>query len=187
VTVFRLTTRKRCGTRPKPCRWLSGQWKCYEVVRGRLVVRFLGRRWHGLTALSGVRDGTSLSYLPGESTYATVIEMKKKKVGGGANGPVHLAPMESVLLGAHHSIVAHMATLKYDDGDPRRPGEFRIRPAGAMWVAEALDYDARCSLQCVQATLDDAVAGLALLLEADDAPWQPCSWMKEPPAPRKKK
>lgn len=104
--------------------------------------------------------------------------MKKKKIGVAAQGPVHLAPMETTIMGQVHALVAHMATLRYDDGDPRRPGEVRIRPAGAMWVAEAIDYDAAVRLQCIQASLDDALAGLSLLLETEDAPWEQCPWLK---------
>jgi hypothetical protein len=125
-------------------------------------------------------------YLRGFTCYQELKEMKKKKIGASLQGPVHLAPMETKLLAQLHALVAHMATLRYDDGDPRRPGEIRIRPAGAMWVAEALDYDAACRLQCIQSELDDAMAGLHLLLETEDAPWEQCPWLK-PPAQKKSK
>lgn len=187
MSVFRLTRRKSLCTWTRPRAWLSSQWKSYEAVRGRLIVRFLGRRWQGLFVLAVVKNGRERYVFDGVRSYLEVGEMKKKKIGVSKDGPVHLAPMESEIFSKMGSIPAHMATLRYEDGDPRKPGEFRIRPAGAMWCAEALDYDARCQLQCIAATLDDAVVGLSLLLEQEDAPWQQCPWMKEPAAPRKKK
>jgi len=185
--VTLLTPRKRGAMWTRPRRWLSGEWKRYEARRGALVVHYVGRRWWGLIAVAVERAGKVRELFPDHNTYEALSAMKKKKVGGAKNGPVHLAPMESVVLGAYHPLIAHMATLRYEDGDPRKPGEIRLRPAGAMWVCEALDYDARCSLQAVQATLDDTLASIVLLLEQDDAPWQPVTWMKEPPAPRAKK
>lgn len=182
-----LTMRKRSGKWSRPRAWLSGQWKTYECSRGNVVFRFTGKRWWGLTCYERVKGGKVLPLLVGFVSYEALSAMKKKKVGGGKDGPEHLAPMESVVFGQLFELVKHMATIKYEDGDPRKPGEVRVRPAGLMWVAEALDYDACCMVQCVQPTLDDALAGLQLLLEQENAPWQPCTWMKPPAVARKKK
>lgn len=182
-----LTRRKPRATRGRYRRTLPKCWTTYHVAYGGRVYQLGGCKSWGVTFVRSSQGDETHDLVPGFTSYPELKAMKKKKATASAAGPVHLAPMESKLLAKLHSLVAHCATLRYDDGDPRKPGEIRFRPVGAMWVCEAIDYDACVRLQCIQATLDDAIAGLALLLDTEDAPWEECSWMKQGAAKKAKK
>jgi len=110
------------------------------------------------------------------ATYPGVSElgMKKRQVKGkaGADAAVHLAPMESVVMGSLHNIIAHCATTRYEDGDPRVPGWITVKTFGSGWVVTVKDPDAGLSLSATAATLDDALALADLLLGSEDAPWE---------------
>jgi hypothetical protein len=108
--------------------------------------------------------------------YKEMVQMKKKKAAADSPSGRHVAPLESVVLGRHHSIVAHCAVTQYDDGDSRKPGWITVRTMGAAWVIEVKDPDTCQLMRVVQATLDDALTMLALLLDSEDAPWEPDPW-----------
>lgn len=100
--------------------------------------------------------------------------MKKRTVRtDGTAGPVHLAPMESNYLTQIQPIVAHCATCRYSDGSPRRPGWITVSTAGTSWVVTAKEPDAAAQLRVTGATLDEALDMLSLLLDSEDAPWEP--------------
>jgi hypothetical protein len=95
--------------------------------------------------------------------------------------------MESNLLAAHMGIVGHCAVTRYDDGDPRKVGWIVIKTLGSAWQIEAKDPDTCCTLRVVQANLDDALGLINLMLESDEAPWEPDTWLQQAAAKGKKK
>jgi hypothetical protein len=92
---------------------------------------------------------------------------------------MHVAAMESQLFHKHHSLVAHMAVTAYEDGDRRIPGWISIKTIGAAWQVEIKDPDTLQLMRVTQATLDDALTLAALLLDSDDAPWEPDTWAQQ--------
>lgn len=104
-----------------------------------------------------------------------------------ADGASHLAPLESQVFGKLHPLVAHCAVVKYDDGEPRKPGWFTVKAMGAAWVVEVKDPDSCSRLVCVGNTLDDALALASVLLESAEAPWEPDTWLAQQAAKQKTK
>lgn len=114
--------------------------------------------------------------------------MKRKRQGEkAANLALHLAPLESNVFSAFHPLVAHCAVTQYDDGEPRRPGWITFKTMGSSWVLEAKDPDSCSRLVVVQTTLDDALALLSVLLESEEAPWEPDPWLMQQAAKERKK
>ena len=107
--------------------------------------------------------------------------MKKKSqvVVEGKDGVKHLAAVESNVFGRLPSLVAHCCVTRYDDGDPRKPGWFTIKTLGAAWVIQVKDPDSCSQLQATAGTLDDALALAEMLLESEQAPWEPDQWLKQ--------
>jgi len=112
--------------------------------------------------------------------------MKKKKVSSDATSVVHAAPMESVPFSALHSIIAHCATTRYEDGDPRQVGWVTITTQGPAWKVTVKDPDSCCQMTTTAATLDDALALADVLLGSDEAPWEPDPFLKRSEAQKKK-
>lgn len=121
-----------------------------------------------LTRLDRGGVATTILYLPVKVT--TVKKPIPQATQG--TGPIHLAPVESRVFTGLGNIVAHLAEVRYDDGSPRQPGTLFIRTMGGAWQVTATAPDAQCRLPVVANTLDDALAGLDLLLGAADAPWE---------------
>lgn len=107
--------------------------------------------------------------------------MKKKVVGavGSAGASKHLAPVESNIFDKLHQLVAHCAVVRYDDGDPRRPGWFTVKTLGAAWVVEVKDPDACARLTATADTLDNALVLADMLLGAEEAPWEADPFLKK--------
>lgn len=108
-----------------------------------------------------------------------VVDVKKRTIGtasANSRGVEHLAPVETKVLSVLTNLVSHMATVRYDDGETRQPGQLILKTQGAAWVVVVKDPDACAQLQCVGQTLDDALALADLLLGAEDAPWELDRW-----------
>lgn len=103
----------------------------------------------------------------------------------GGSGPVHLAGVESEVLRILPQVVAHLTHIRWDDGQPRQPGTVTLRTRGAMWVAEARDFDSAARLVVTASTVDDVLVLLDQMLGSDDAPWEPDRFL-EPKSPPKK-
>lgn len=113
--------------------------------------------------------------------------MKRKRQADAAKTPTqHLAPLESNVLSKFHPIVAHCAVTQYEDGEARKPGWITFKTMGSSWVLEAKDPDSCSRLVVVQTTLDDALALLSVLLESEEAPWEPDPWLASQAAKAKK-
>ena len=115
------------------------------------------------------------------------VKMKKRQIGQAAkeSSAQHLAGIESKHFGGLHSLVAHCAVTRYDDGDVRQPGSMIIKTQGAAWVIVLKDPDAAAQLQVIGQTLDEALELAAMLLDSDEAPWEEDRWAKSR-QPRKK-
>ncbi len=98
--------------------------------------------------------------------------MKRVKVAD--RGRVkHLAALETDYFHDVFSVVQALASLQYDDGSSRQPGYLGIWTQGSAWVVRLTDKDAEAQLTCEGKSLDEALNLLALLLGAEDAPWEP--------------
>ena len=105
--------------------------------------------------------------------------MKRKRQGDpGVPVSKHLAPLESVVLGKFQGIISHCAVTQYDDGEPRKVGWVTLKTMGSSWVLEFKDPDSCSRLTVVSTTLDEALALAQVLLESEEAPWEPDPWLK---------
>jgi len=90
----------------------------------------------------------------------------------------HLAAMETECFGAFMAVLEALAMLQYDDGTPRQAGYLGVWTQGSVWAARITDKDADATLTAEGRTLDEALGLLALLLGAEDAPWEPAARRK---------
>jgi len=98
--------------------------------------------------------------------------MKKVKVADRASVK-HLAALETEVLRDLMPIVEFLALLMYEDGSPRQGGFLMMWCEGSAWKVVVKDKDADAQLPVVGRTLDEALGTLALMLGAEDAPWEP--------------
>lgn len=106
------------------------------------------------------------------------LSVKKVKVGE-RSSVKHLAALESEYMADVMPVVEHLALMQYDDGSPRQTGYLGVWTQGSAWVARLTDKDADAQLTAEGRTLDEALDLLALLLGAEDAPWEPISRRKK--------
>lgn len=140
----------------------------------------------GMSAFA-VTDGKLFSLWYDHRGYLSEVdEMKKKKPGKQDEGVQHLASVESVLLGKLQPLINHAAVTRYDDGDLRQPGWWTVKTMGSAWVIEIKDPDTAMRLVVIQATLDDALTLAGLLLDAEEAPWEPDPWLLKAKNQKKK-
>lgn len=174
------------SSRPPRCRPArAGQ--TFELATRRSYWRFLCLGRPGITYFSVSREtGIRVWCFSGDS-YAEIWEMKKKNAPTNVSGQKHLASVESNILGQCHALVKHCAVTAYDDGDPRKPGWITIKTFGAAWQVEAKDPDSCLSIRVVENSLDEALMLLNLLLESDEAPWEPDQWLQQQAAKARKK
>lgn len=112
--------------------------------------------------------------------------MKKKVAVGGAGEEKHLAAVETEYFKPFMSIVEHCAIRKYDDGDPRTPGYITIGTSGSSWTVTVKDPDSASSFRVVAQSLDNALETVALLLAADEAPWEHDRFLQQQAKQKKK-
>ena len=98
--------------------------------------------------------------------------MKKVKLSE-RSSVKHLAALESEYFRDVQSVVEALGMLQYDDGSSRQPGYLGVWTQGSAWVARITDKDVEAQLTAEGRTLDEALNLLALLLGAEDAPWEP--------------
>lgn len=95
-----------------------------------------------------------------------------------AGSSVHLAAVETLLLGQYPAVVSHLAVTRWDDGQPRTPGTLLLKVIGSSWALVAKEPDECLQLQVLGQSLDDVFTLLELLLSGDQAPWEPDPWAK---------
>lgn len=113
------------------------------------------------------------------------MAIKKREVS--KSDVQHLAAVETVLFKDHMPLLEHCCLRKYEDGTDREPGWITIKVTGAAWVIQVKDPDSATSFAAVADTLDKALDTAALLLAADEAPWEPDQWLARAKAEKKKK
>jgi len=175
---------RRGITRPR--RWAGRDWCRFALFVGPLKLLLHARRGYGITCLTTERDGEQFVVWDDVDWLGDLLVKKKKpKLQAGDVQP-HLAAMESNLFAKHHSLISHCAATAYDDGDPRQPGWFTVKTMGSAWMVEVKDPDTCARLVVVQQTFDDAITLAALLLDSEEAPWEPDPWLTAARAKKKK-
>lgn len=111
--------------------------------------------------------------------------MKKRVAlsGGAGDGkPRHLAALDSPAFRLFPRILEHLAVNRFEDGTVRIPGTVICRVEGSNWKVIAKEPSSAVQLIVIGATVDDALAGLELLLGAEEAPWEedPNAWQPKP-------
>lgn len=107
--------------------------------------------------------------------------MKRKAaiVPTAAEGPIHLAGIETNVFHQLMNLVEHIAVTRYSDGSPRQTGWFTLKTLGAQYCVQVKDPDAAVSFQAIAPALDDALVLADLLVASDEAPWQPDKFLAE--------
>jgi len=159
----------------------------YRLKRFRWVWHLVWLRGFGTTIIRCTLGDVVVWQHPNFTWYGDLKKMKKKKQVGQPSDAMHLAAMESTILSKHHSLVAHCAVTKYDDGDTRQPGWWTLKTMGSAWVVEVKDPDTCMRLVVVQQTADEALTLASLLLESEEAPWEPDPWLTAAKAKKKQK
>lgn len=159
----------------------------FPVQRGPVVWQVVWMPYYGCTIWKALR-GSSVTYRhPQAEWFGDLKKMKKKKPAETQTDAKHLAAMESALFSKLHPLVAHCAVTRYEDGDARLPGWWTVKTMGSAWVVEVKDADTCMRLVVVQQTLDDALTLASVLLESEEAPWEPDQWLTAAKAKKKSK
>lgn len=186
--MYRRITRRKvsCGRR-RPCRWMPREltWWVVRIGRAEVVLQSAARK--GITARSLSRDGVVSSLWTGELWWGDAMAKKRVPRAPGAEIPQHLAAVESNVLSALLPLVLHCSETRYDDGSARQPGWWTVKTMGSAWVVEVKDPDTCSRLVVIQQTIDDAMTLASVLLESEDAPWEPDPWMRASAAKKKTK
>lgn len=173
--VFWVSMRSRRMIRPR--KWVSKGGGKFKLITGKskILLTWVPRYGLAVTGVERWSDGPIPHFVP--DWTRGLKWMKKKKVKGDASGSVHSAAMESTLFSGLHSLVAHCATTRYEDGDQRQVGWITITTQGPTWRVTVKDPDSAASFVVTAPTLDEALTMASLLLEADDAPWAHDKWL----------
>lgn len=182
-----LTRGKSLGKWRRPRRWLSRDAKVYSVVVNRTLYLLVAKRWWGVSIYLAVRDDRIVWSYVREGAFHGAFQMKRRDRASATSDAQHLAAAESALFSKLHPLVSHCCCTKYDDQTPRKPGWWTVKTMGSAWVVEVKDPDTCSRLVVVQQTLDDALALASVLLESDEAPWEPDPWLKANEAKQNKK
>lgn len=180
----RVIGRGRCV---RPRYWLSREWKKHIVAAKRGHFVLCSKRHWGVSVWSCVRDGAETLIFPDCSTYMEMTLMKRRGTPTERKDTLHLAAVESVILTKLHPLVAHCCHTQYEDGTARKPGWWTVKTMGSAWVVEVKDPDSCSRLVVVQQTLDDALTLASVLLESEEAPWEPDPWLKAAESKGKRK
>lgn len=166
---------------------LGASWERFTFTVGGTTIGLAARSGWGYSVWAWSSKRGQFSAWQDCVCYKDMEAMKKKRKAEDSPLGVHAAPLESVVFGKLHSIVAHCAVTAYDDGDKRVPGWFSVKTIGSAWQVEVKDPDTLQMLRVVQATLDDALTLTALLLDSEDCPWEADIWAQQRAAQSKKK
>lgn len=176
TTLYRRKCAPWCATRPRRTLPRSAAEYVYRV-RPNLTLLLSWRPWFGIW-LSATWHSAWTHLAPTVAYPKPETSVKKKNVASSpVNDRVHLAAVESKLFGGLHPLIAHCATTKYDDGDPRKPGWFTVGTTGSSWTFTVKDPDSCMSFRVVAPTIDDAFTLASLMLEAEETPWEHDAWL----------
>lgn len=166
---------------------LGASWTTFVFTVGTTTIGLAARSGWGYSVWAWSSPRGEFRAWQDAASYREMESMKKKKTSADSPQGTHAAPLESVVFGRLHSIVAHCAVTAYDDGDKRVPGWFSVKTIGSAWQVEVKDPDTMQMLRVVQATLDDALTLTALLLDSEDCPWEADVWAQQRAAQKKNK
>lgn len=184
---FVIRWRPRGAGRKRPCRWLPRRGEAFAVQAVDFIVGVWYQPFRGIYPVAFSRGvGGLREPLVKWSQPEWNLKRRSPNPTVSKDGPVHLAPVESVVFGKLMNLVAHCAETRYDDGEPRKPGWFTIKTMGAAWVVQVKDPDSCCQMMTTAATLDDALALADVLLGSDEAPWEPDPFLKRAEGQKKK-
>lgn len=165
-----------------------GRGKSYHLMLPgrRFLLSWLPWRGYFCEAWARIVGGkvTDFGYYPQPVSSMKRVDLNK---ANGATRPLHLAAVETEILGRCPQVVAHLTHVAYDDGSPRQTGTVTIRIRGTTWSVEARDWDACARLVASGTSCDDAFALLDLLLGSDNAPWEPDRYLEEKKPTKKSK
>jgi len=179
--------REWCLSKKRKCKWLAREKTLWYVWWSNTRYTLTGRRGDGMCVVRReVRDATNLARTLRSRDWEDLV-VKKRKAAAEANASIHLAALESSVFAELLPLVEHMVTRKYDDGDAREPGWITIKTQGAAWLVQVKDPDTCSSFTAVGDSLDKALSTAALLLAAEEAPWEPDTWLQAAAARKKKK
>lgn len=172
------------GSRPR--RWLPRG-------RSRFWVYF-GRYKFGLTASFGRGIQVCERWFRGATTPVELVphlrwekpNMRRRQANPVTGDQRHLAAVETTHLRDLMPLVEHCCIRKYDDGEPREVGWFTVKTMGAAWVVQVKDPDSCTSFSAIGDSIDKALETAALLLAAEEAPWEPDTFLQAAKARKKK-
>lgn len=182
-----LTWRVRPGKRSKPRKWLAKGWATYQLRVGSLFIWLWAKPYWGMTAVRSLRVPFPVRVYFDADLYREMDLKKRKPADASSGGQLHLAAVESTVFSTLHPLVAHCTHTQYDDGSTRKVGWITLKTMGASWIVEVKDPDTCSKLTVVQTSLDDALALASVLLESEECPWEPDTWLRQNAAKNSKK
>lgn len=99
-------------------------------------------------------------------------KVRKPKVGE-KSSVKHLAALESEMMRDHMAVLEALAMMQYADGTPRKAGFLGVFTDGDQWCVFLKDNTGQCKLPARGRTWDEMMDALQILLESEDAPWEP--------------
>jgi len=171
---------RRASSGRRPVCLNLGRGKSYHFMLPgrRFLLSWVPWRGYWCEAWARIVGGkvTDFGYYPNPESSMKPVDLTRSN---GGISPVHLAAIETEVLGRVPQIVAHLTHIKYDDGSPRQNGTITIRVRGTTWSVEARDWNAAARLVASATTCDDAFALMDLLLGSDNAPWEADRYLAE--------
>lgn len=171
----------------RPRYWIGRDWKRHTVAAKRGVFELVACREWGISIYGMHRDGVCHPVFPGVATYKELRTMKRRSAPQEDKGVLHLAAVESDYFCKLRPLVNHCCHTQYEDKTPRKPGWWTVKTMGSAWIVEVKDPDSCSRLVVVQQTLDDALTLASVLLESEEAPWEPDPWLKAAESKNKRK
>lgn len=175
------------STWSRPKKWASRRWTPFLLDCGRVTVYGVSRLWFGSTLTRWEVEGVSIPLI-NISYYGDLYMLARRKVADGqGEGVQSAAPLDWKTIAKLHNIILHLATTKWDDGTPRKPGRMTVETRGALWQVQLSDLDACAVLRVNGPTLPEALQAANLLLESPDTLWEPAPWLQESKVKGKRK
>ena len=181
----RISRRNVSSGRRKPCRWMPKNLTAWVITIRGVEVTLQSKAGVGITAWSLVRDGEVLSFWGGITFWGDFMAKRRVPRAVGAEVPAHLAAVETNLFGKLVPLVLHCCETRYEDGTARTPGWWTLKTMGSAWVIEVKDPDTCSRLVVIQQSVDDCLNLASVLLESEEAPWEPDPWMRAQSARKK--
>lgn len=178
--------RRPDGKRRRPRQTLGREWVTLEILTARGIMCMAAKRWSGWVLWSWASKHGPVSVWPDDWSYSETRLMKRKNKPSEGSTVTAQASLRSTILAQCPHVVEHLAVRQYEDGGARQTGRLMVDVVGSMWRCLAKDADSGMQLVVYMPSLDDALLSLELLLGADEAPWEPDPYARQP-GPKKGK